>query len=449
MRTIRTTLLLSLPCGACVLNQNGTTTDIALDTGSETTQVSGAEASSGSSSDDSASDSSDASSASGPPDPADTGSETTDTPALCGNGVVDPGEECDGGVPDDDCSDHNVDYNGGELGCGPDCRLDTSHCERCEAPTIEPCDAGNDDPFNAIELDCDLKGQGWDRKNSVSLTRRDLPENYDPTSLRVFSSYGNSKTWAPRNGERALILSTGSLDPVDPTGALFMPPGAMKPGVNNKNLDFKGGLGDLANLYPITPAAGGGDGKTPFKNCDHEKDCSNTLASQWVDKAPIVDLMYIEFQTVVPAGTHGYELDLAFLTGHFPEHKQNANYNDVFMVWSQSELYVGNITYVRSSGGNLYPLSLPGLIDAGLLLYDGENASELLGTGFHGKDMTGGGATPWLTAAGPALPGESLTLAIVGFDAYDSFYDSAMIVDNFRWSCGGCELDTDCGLRMK
>ena len=446
MRTIRTTLLLSLPCGACVLNQPEATTDVALDTGTETTQVSAADSSS-SSADSSSSDSADASSSSGEPDPG-TASSSGDAPELCGNGIVDPGEECDGGLRNDDCSGHET-YSGGQLGCGPDCRLDTSAC--CEAPIIKPCDApGNDDPFNAIELDCDvIKDQGWDRYNAVSLKRRDLPDGYDPTSLRIFSSFGDSKYWTPRTGERALILSTGSLDPVSPTGALVMPPGAMKPGVDNKNLNFPAGLSDLANAHRITPAAGGGNGLEPLEDCADAKDCSNTLQKQWDPTAPIVDLLYIEFEMAVPAGTHGYELDLAFFTAHYPQYNNEATYNDVFMIWSQSELYVGNITYLRDSGGVLQPMSLPALIDADMLAYDGENASELSGTGFHGKDMTAGGATPWLTVAGPALPGESLTLAIAGFDAYDFLFDSAMILDNFRWSCGGCELDVDCGLRLQ
>lgn len=442
MRTIRTTLLLSLPCGACVLNQPEATTDVALDTGTETTQVSAADSSS-SSADSSSSDSADASSSSGEPDPG-TGSSSGDAPELCGNGIVDPGEECDGGVRNVDCSGHQT-YSGGQLGCGPDCRLDTSAC--CEAPIIKPCDApGNDDPFNAIELDCDLKGQGWDRYNAVSLKRRDLPESYDPTSLRVFSSFGDSKAWTPRTGESALIISTGSLNPVSPTGALTMPPGAMKPGVDNKNLNFPAGLN---GLYPITPAAGGGNGLEPFEHCAEAEDCSNTLQKQWNPTAPIVDLLYIEFEMAVPAGTHGYELDLAFFTAHFPQYVETATYNDVFMIWSQSELYVGNITYLRDSGGVPQPMSLPALIDAKMLPYDGANASELSGTGFHGKDLTAGASTPWLTVAGPAAPGESLTLAIAGFDAQDFLFDSAMILDNFRWNCGGCELDVDCGLRLQ
>jgi hypothetical protein len=158
-------------------------------------------------------------------------------------------------------------------------------------------------------------------------------------------------------------------------------------------------------------------------------------------------VFYLEFQTVVPAGTHGYELDLAFFTAHYPIYNDVPAYNDVALVWSQSELYVGSITYLRD-GDQYMPMSLPALVDAELIVYDGGTSTEMFGTGFHGKD-TPGGATPWLTAAGPALPGESLTLAIAIFDINDSYLDSAMLVDNFRWSCAGCELAVDCGLRLQ
>lgn len=441
MRTIRTTLLLSLPCGACVLNQPESTTDIALDTGSETTQVSADDSSSSSAADDSSSSSSaDASSSSGAVDSASDDS-SSGAPDLCGNGILDPGEDCDGEAGKKSCVDQGPDFNGGELGCTADCHYDTGPCERCEAPTLEPCDADNSDPFNAIELDCDLN-RGWTPKNSVPLSKRNILDNVDPTSFRVWNTYGNSKPWTPRAGERALIISTSSLAPVDNKGALNMGPGHMNPGADNTNPTFNGGV-PIDYLISAQPG-----GTAPFEHCDGMGDCSNTTQDQWEFDQKVVDFFYLDFQTVVPAGTHGYELDVAFFTAHYPVYQNEPKYNDVALVWSQSELYVGSITYFRDKQQNLAPMSLPALADADLIVYDGGTSTEMLGTGFHGKD-TPGGATPWLTAAGPALPGESLTLAMVVFDANDSYLDSAMLVDNFRWSCAGCELGVDCGLRLQ
>ena len=419
MRTIRTrlgsgsyiTVLLCLPCGACVLQQPNGTTDINLDTGSETTQISGADSSSG-------------------------------APNLCGNGQVDieAGEACDGRLNPTNCIDLDPEYNGGTALCGPDCQFDVSGCERCEAPKLAPCDADNDDPFNAIELDCDLN-PGWDPGNSVSLSARNL-ESGDPTAFRVLSRYGNHPSaFTPRAGERALLISTSSLPPVDPdTGVLTLDPGSMSPGVNNGNPDSNTGLPDtvIVNANP--------GGSPALMQCAPDKDCSNTLQGQWDETSNVYDLFYVEFETVVPQGTHGYELDLAFFTAHYPAYNKG-DHNDIFVLWSQSERYVGNVTYLRD-GDKLQPMRLPELVTAGWLTLDGTSAPELAGTGFHGQDQPGGG-TRWLTVAGPATPGESLTLAIAAFDLNEAIFDSALLVDNFRWTCAGCDLSVDCGLRLQ
>ncbi len=58
-----------------------------------------------------------------------TGSSTTSQPADCNNGVLDPGEQCDGGnLGGFDCA--GLGYEGGVLSCDPVmCILDTSMCE--------------------------------------------------------------------------------------------------------------------------------------------------------------------------------------------------------------------------------------------------------------------------------------------------------------------------------
>jgi len=65
--------------------------------------------------------------------------------SLCGNGILDPGEECDGPVPDFHCGDTLAPP--GSLGCSSDCRFDI-----CTIPPppdsggyIPPC-ANNPDP---------------------------------------------------------------------------------------------------------------------------------------------------------------------------------------------------------------------------------------------------------------------------------------------------------------
>ena len=56
----------------------------------------------------------------------DTDTTPTQTEVLCGNGVIDVGEECDGlNVGSEDCETQGM--GGGTLGC-TDCRFDTTMC---------------------------------------------------------------------------------------------------------------------------------------------------------------------------------------------------------------------------------------------------------------------------------------------------------------------------------
>lgn len=95
------------------------------------------------------------------PTPLASASPTPPTPtgggALCGNGVIDPGEECDGADLDgNDCEDAYGGFNGctGTLACTSDCRFDGSAC-RCDCLDDSDCtfpiSSGLDD---LIELDC-------------------------------------------------------------------------------------------------------------------------------------------------------------------------------------------------------------------------------------------------------------------------------------------------------
>ena len=57
-------------------------------------------------------------------------------------------------------------------------------------------------------------------------------------------------------------------------------------------------------------------------------------------------------------------------------------------------------------------------------------SAELTGTGYEGA--TGGG-TGWLTTTAPVTPGETITLRFIVWDEGDHIYDSATLIDNFRW----------------
>jgi hypothetical protein len=64
---------------------------------------------------------------------------------------------------------------------------------------------------------------------------------------------------------------------------------------------------------------------------------------------------------------------------------------------------------------------------------------DLAGTGFDAPDMqcgvstTIGGGTGWMTTESPVTPGEVMTIQFMIWDSSDGIYDSATILDDFRW----------------
>lgn len=57
-------------------------------------------------------------------------------------------------------------------------------------------------------------------------------------------------------------------------------------------------------------------------------------------------------------------------------------------------------------------------------------------TGYDNTTYSGalmGGATGWLVTKAPVTPGETITLRFIVFDEGDFQYDSAVLIDNFKW----------------
>lgn len=391
-------------------------------------------------------------SSTGTPDPGDTSASSdpgvsTGPSSVCGDGVIDADEACDGG-PAQPCDQLDAQYTWGEATCA-DCQLDTSACQTCQAPALVPCDPQSDDPFHAIELGCaDL--DGWSAANGVPLLTRNFM-SADPDAYRVLRKFGshmigNDPAWAPQGGERMLLLGTGAFTSLDVLGTLLMPPGSAKAGHVNQNPEAEDALPPPMRIN----MAYGSATDTPFRDCDGVGDCSQTLGFQWLPAPYASDIAYLDVEVTVPPGTRGYALDVALFSAHFPEYGETA-YNDMAILWTESEAYVGNIAYLLQDGLPR-PFSLPALTAAGLMTHDGASDPTLLATGFDGVLGESGGATDWLTVVGPAVPGETLTLALAVFDLDDAVLDSALLVDNFRWRCETCSLGDPvvaggCGLR--
>lgn len=98
--------------------------------------------------------------------------------AVCGDGNIDAGEDCDGAnLGSDDCTTIGGGYTGGTLYCNPSCAWDVTQCtggtSTCGNNTVEPGEAcdGNDlngydcaavGPFNGGALACNANCQWFD-----------------------------------------------------------------------------------------------------------------------------------------------------------------------------------------------------------------------------------------------------------------------------------------------
>jgi hypothetical protein len=316
------------------------------------------------------------------------------------------------------------------------------------------CDDQDDDWLHALGLNCDQD------PNFGTMTTGQSFNSPDAAAWAVISQYGTYldagvPIWGPTEGEKFLLITSGSL-PAPVGGTITMAPGETQNGISmaNSNPDNQTTL--PGNVNPV-------DGGNPaYTGCDGVNDCSNTLQAQWqLGEGPSIgamDLLWFQFTVDVPIGTHGFEFDFAWFSSEYPEWVAPEIYNDVFLVWSNSSSYTGNVTFINDQ-----PLTVTALQDAVHDLGYYGTDPELEGTGFDGNDLGGcfpqnpfgdnpcptGGGTGWYLAMGSATPEESLTLTWMIFDMGDQILDTSAIIDNWRWDCEGCYPTADnnwCGV---
>lgn len=294
--------------------------------------------------------------------------------------------------------------------------------ELCEAPAqLVPCDGLADDPtpFQAIGLDCPLSPD-----EAIPLVSAGFQSD-DPDAWAIATRFGThddpgtgEPQWAPTHGEQLLVLSSGFVARPDAAGAVSM---------EVLDQDANDNPDDKPLPAPMSPVPGSSG--TPFMGCDGVGDCSDSLWSQWLSGGSAAnDLLWFQLRTEVPGGTHGYELDFAWFSEEYPE-SVGTIFNDMLVVWSQSETYVGNLCLVDEAPctvSGLWPVDHQGL-DA-----------TLDGTGFAMTDSGDGGAMEWATIKGSAAPHELLELTVALFDMGDEELDTLVLLDGFGWDCEGC-----------
>ncbi|HFE45532.1 MAG TPA: hypothetical protein ENJ18_08560, partial [Nannocystis exedens] len=197
--------------------------------------------------------------------------DCTLTPAndQCGDNQLDPDEACDGEIlPIQDCTVIDGQYSGGELSCAENCSFDTSACEVCEAPgEVISCDGESDELLHALGLACNTLGVDFsDTNKHIPVTNFDL-QSADTDAYRVITQFGshmvgNKPKWGPREGSKLLAISTGNLPEPDGEGVLLAPPGSAQTGITQN--DNPNNLPSLPGIMHHEKGSNNGQGGTPF-----------------------------------------------------------------------------------------------------------------------------------------------------------------------------------------
>lgn len=313
----------------------------------------------------------------------------------------------------------------------------TTEGEECGAPgLLVVCDGGADnDPFHAMGVGCPGAPE-----NTIPITDKVFMSQ--PIAWRAATGYGTAEDpnapgkllFRPREGEKLLVLSSGRVASLQPDGTVVETTPQYE-NDNNFNPDEPNAL-----PAPMSPLVGsnGGQGGTPFEGCDGVNDCSDSIEPNWtLGGGDPNDVLFGAFTVTAPPGVEGFLFDAVFFSSEYPEFV-GKQFNDMFLGWSTSEAYTGNVTFFDGQPFTVTALA-PAMENAGFI----GDAPELAGTGFESHGSTG-----WVTIQAPVAPGETFTFAFAIMDMGDSSKATVALVDHWRWDCKGCvlyEVDPLCG----
>jgi hypothetical protein len=286
--------------------------------------------------------------------------------------------------------------------------------ELCIEGAQTPCDVDSSDPLQALGLNC--PGEGPKAVGGIS---------GPPGSARVHTgTLGTDGYFSPREGNKMLLLSTGLAEevpvPADPQCAAcpstdFGGPvlNVLPPPIDVRDVD------DLRTCTDDPTLIGTGD-------------CSNTLQEEWMAGSGAYDYVELRLTAEVPAPYDSLRYQFAFFSSEYPlwfDHE--SPWNDMYIAWLESEAWTGNISF--DEAGN--PISINGVLldfrDAPTVGCDPPcEAPELAGFA-----MEGHAGTRWLETVAPVVPGETIELVLAIFDLSDGSYDSAVVLDDWSWTC--------------
>ena len=159
--------------------------------------------------------------------------------------------------------------------------------------------------------------------------------------------------------------------------------------------------------------------------------CTIPGANKWVHPGPKgccedkteFDTSYLTIQATAPVNAKGLRFDFLFLSAEYPEFIKK-NYNDTFyaVVSTTSLSQTQNVSFDKSG----QPLT----VNNSWFENPNSPTQSLVGTGFGQVGSSSG----WLTTLVPVKPNAKVLITFWIHDEGDRIYDSAVIIDNLRWT---------------
>lgn len=144
------------------------------------------------------------------------------------------------------------------------------------------------------------------------------------------------------------------------------------------------------------------------------------------DVAGTHDCVRLAFTFVAPTDANSVLFDFDFLSTEYPEWV-GSGFNDSFTVSLASPSFnYSNLVYDQNGAA----------INVDNVFFN-QPCSAMSGTGFQITEpfstACDAGSTGLLTTTAPVAPGETVTMVFEIYDATDGVYDSAVMIDNFRF----------------
>jgi len=371
-----------------------------------------------------------------------------------GGGEPPPDQDKDGWtVLDGDCCDNSIKCSKPEgvnpgafeyLGNGID-----DDCDPTTPDDVPPADCGGSPlsvPTSSHKLvqamdlcqitteDPPLPKKKWGVISS-SLLLADGSSAMLPKDLQVGVLADFGPNVLPKKGATMAALSTGTARAEGDPGHVY-PQSGPDPVVQKGNYD----AATVVGAPPKYLEANGNKLPSPAScpDCVGE-DCTKAF-----------DSVNLKMRIRVPTNAKSFSYRLKFYSAEYPEYVCG-QYNDFFLTLLKSTApgipADKNIAFdaaknAVSVNNAFFEICFPSAALPQSTCPGG--TLELIGTGMGGwnNDIRDGGGSAWLVNEAPVVPGETIEIEFITWDAGDHNVDSTVLLDNFRWGLSPTEVGT-------